>query len=206
MQGGNVDWIGVGQRLLRIRKESQLSQREFGRRFGVSQNMISLYEKGRSRGSVEFYIQVAQFGGRTIEWLLVGCEDRTTETLREMIELHDKMNVSLGSVRQMLDREAAQAAEDRFLAIDDSEALLETLEQESDLPQCLRAYVENPNAWRELALTGREVWAIRALARLFGDWDERAPAPAPDTAAHGPRGVASLRARNRPAASRKWGG
>jgi transcriptional regulator with XRE-family HTH domain len=170
-----VDWVAVGQRLRRIRKASRLSQREFGQRCGVSQNMISLYEKGRSHASVEFYIQVAQFGNKTIEWLLVGCEDRTSETLHEMRDLHDRMSQSLSAVSGLLDRSSNEANDERIIGIDDSEVLREILLQNQiELPSCITDLLREERKWRDLQLTGREVYGFRILVRLFGDLNETA--------------------------------
>lgn len=166
-----VDWRATGERLRRIRKESGLSQCEFGRRFGVSQNMISLYEKGRSRASVDFYVQVAKFGGKSIEWLLIGSTDRTSETLREMRDLHDRMSSQLAVVRHLLDRESELALDTKLISIDESSLLRELLLEETDLPRTLRQAMERPEIWQNLSMNGREVWVFRMLVRLFGDMD-----------------------------------
>lgn len=164
-----LDWVKIGERLRHIRKESGLSQREFGRRCGVSQNMISLYEKGRSRASVDFYVQVAHLGGKTIEWLLMGHRDHAMETLREMRDLHAKMTSHLAVVHQLLDREADHALDRTILAVDDPDHLREVLRTEKRLPNCLRDLLEDDLAWRALAMTGREVVFLRRLTDVFGD-------------------------------------
>jgi transcriptional regulator with XRE-family HTH domain len=169
-----VDWAAVGERLRQIRKMSRLSQREFGHRFGVSQNMISLYENGRSYACVDFYIQVAQFGNKTIEWLLVGCENRATETLQEMRDLHEKMKQSLATVRGLLDRETDTVLDERILEINSPDVLREILLQDGNLPPFIQEALNDLSQWRELSLNGREVYAFRMLVRLFGDLGEPA--------------------------------
>jgi len=169
MSGGPVDWIKIGERLRTIRKESHLSQREFGQHFGVSQNMISLYEKGRSRASVEFYLQVAQFGGRSIEWLLTGLDDHAQATLREMRDLHDKMNDHLAVVCQLLEREADDVLDRTISPIEDSDRLREVLRAEKNIPPCLKELLEDPDAWRALGMTGREVKAFCYLNDTVGN-------------------------------------
>jgi len=166
-----LDWVKIGERLRSIRKESGLSQRDFGRRYGVSQNMVSLYEKGRSRASVDFYVHMARLGGKTLEWLLTGQQDHTLETLCEMRDLHEKMTGHLAVVRQLLDREADDARDQAILPVEDPDHLREILLAEKELPACLREMLEDPVAWRELAMTGREVYAFRSLTETFGDLD-----------------------------------
>ena len=169
MSEGVVDWVEVGRRLRRIRSESGTSQREFGRLFGVSQNMISLYEKGKSRATVDFYVRAAQLGGKTIEWLLTGREDRALETLREMRDLHEKMKGHLGVVRQLLNQEAGAAFDQTIPSIDDPDQLRKTLLAEKDLPVCLTEVLEDPATWRTLAMTGREVCAFCNLVNAVGE-------------------------------------
>jgi len=164
-----IDWAKIGERLRQIRKKSRLSQREFGRQFGISQNMISLYEKGKSRASVEFYMRVAQLGGRTIEWLLTGQEDQTLETLREMRELHEKMKGHLAVVRELLERQAEDTLDQTILPLENPEQLREILRAEKNLPPCLAELLEDPSAWQAMAMNGREVYALRRLTELFGD-------------------------------------
>jgi transcriptional regulator with XRE-family HTH domain len=164
-----VDWAQVGERLRCIRKESGLSQREFGQHFGVSQNMISLYEKGKSHASVEFCVRVARLGDKTIEWLLTGQPDSTLETLREMHDLHEKMKNHLAIVRQLLDRETAHAMERTVASIEDPERLREALLAEKGLSTCVKEALQDPDEWRTLGMTGREVCGLLGLERLFGE-------------------------------------
>lgn len=164
----DVDWKTVGQRLRLTRKEHGLSQREFGRELGVSQNMICHYEKGRSRASVAFYLRAAEFGNRSIEWLLTGRGDHVTATLREMCDLHEKMKGHLEVVRRLLDQETAEASEQEILAINDPIQLRETLLDKTDLPQCLRDILNHPIRWSQMAMNGREFYTLDTLVRVFG--------------------------------------
>jgi len=171
MSAGVVDWGEVGRRLRHIRSEHGLSQREFGRRFGISQNMISLYEKGKSRAPVDFYVRAAQLGGKTIEWLLTGREDRTLETLHEMRDLHEKMKGHLATVRQLLNQESEAALDQRLQATDDPDQVRRLLFAKTDLCPRLKEALEDPDVWRSLAMTGREVCAFCNLAITFGELD-----------------------------------
>lgn len=169
----NADWVAVGRRLRLIRKEHGLSQRAFGRRFGISQNMISLYEKGRSRSSVDFYMCVAEFGGKSIEWLLTGRGDHVEATLREMRDLHENMKTHLGTVRRLLDPETSTASQQEILAVTDPDQLREILLDETNVPECVRGVLSDPARWKELAMTGREFCALQALVQLFGQMSQQ---------------------------------
>jgi len=169
MSESALDWAKVGERLRRIRKESGLSQRDFGRKCGVSQNMISLYEKGRSRAPVDFYVQVAHLGGKTIEWLLTGHEDHTLETLREVRDLQAKIAAHLAVVRQLLDRETDEVWVRTLSAVQDPVYLRELLLREKELPASLRELLDDSEAWIALAMTGREICLLRTLTEAFGD-------------------------------------
>ena len=169
MGGGHVNWVEVGKRLRQARRETKMSQREFGCRFSVSQNMISLYEKGRSRASVEFYMEVARFTGKSLEWLLLGKPDRTSETLHEIRDLHDRIRDQLLVVRRLVEWQTETDSDIRISLIDNPVTLRKILLEETDLPRSLRRTIEDHELWRELAMTGTEIWMYRTLARVFGD-------------------------------------
>jgi transcriptional regulator with XRE-family HTH domain len=164
-----IDWIAVGQRLRAVRKKTGYSQREFGQMFGVSQNTISLYEKGRNRAPADFFLGVAQLGGQTIEWLLRGQEDHTSETLDQMRDLYGKMRNQLEVVRRLLDRQTDHAWEQDVLAAESSKRVRSILRAQNNLPACLRACVDNEATWNHLAMTGREVVALCRLVRDCGE-------------------------------------
>ncbi len=169
MMAEPVEWKKVGERLRKIRKEKRLSQREFGRQFNVSQNMISLYEKGKSRAPVEFYIQAAHFGDRSVEWLLLGHQDHLVETLREMEALYDKIQQHLAAVQQLLDRESREAVREAMLTAEDGRQLRQMLSREPHLPACIREALAHPATWESLHINGRELHAFCFLTQAFGD-------------------------------------
>ncbi|MCX8038348.1 MAG: helix-turn-helix domain-containing protein [Candidatus Sumerlaeia bacterium] len=164
-----VEWKKVGERLRKIRKEKRLSQREFGRQFNVSQNMVSLYEKGKSRAPVEFYIQAAHFGGRSVEWVLLGRQDHLLETLRQMQALYEKIQEHLAAVRQLLDRETREAVHDAMLTVEDGRQLEQMLSRETQVPGCIREALAQPALWESLHINGRELRAFCSLTQAFGD-------------------------------------
>jgi transcriptional regulator with XRE-family HTH domain len=69
-----VDWRAVGQRIRELRG-FYMTQQEFAKRVGISQNYVSDMERGTVEVGAEILLTVACEFGRTIEWLLTG-EDR----------------------------------------------------------------------------------------------------------------------------------
>ena len=68
-----VDWKLVGRRIRELRG-FDLTQEEFARRIGVSQNYLSTMEHGKVQIGAEILLRVSQEFGKSIEWLLTGKE------------------------------------------------------------------------------------------------------------------------------------
>ena len=66
-----VDWVAVGRRLRELRG-FDLTQLEFARRIGVSQNYLSTMERGKVEIGAEILLRVALEFGKSLEWLLTG--------------------------------------------------------------------------------------------------------------------------------------
>jgi transcriptional regulator with XRE-family HTH domain len=162
-----INWREVGNRMRQIRKECRLSQRELGLQLGVSQNMISLYEKGRSRATVDFYVQLARLGNKTLEWLIGGRRDPSLETLHEMRELHERMHDQLTVVRDLLEGETERSLERTLTSTDDPQRTRQILLADEKGPPNLREVLNDGAFWQFLQLTGREAWAVRILAAAF---------------------------------------
>jgi len=68
-----VDWHEVGLRLRELRG-FDMTQQEFARKIGVSQNHLSTMERGKVEIGAEILLRVSVEFGKTIEWLLTGVE------------------------------------------------------------------------------------------------------------------------------------
>jgi transcriptional regulator with XRE-family HTH domain len=73
------DFYETGKRIRDIRRGAGLKQREFGNLFGVSQNTVSQWEKGKTLTDQETLKKIADYGGVTVEWLLHGEVPRAEE-------------------------------------------------------------------------------------------------------------------------------
>jgi transcriptional regulator with XRE-family HTH domain len=66
-----VDWKLVGRRIRELRG-FDMTQEEFARRIGVSQNYLSTMEHGKVQIGAEILLRISQEFGKSIEWLLTG--------------------------------------------------------------------------------------------------------------------------------------
>lgn len=66
-----VDWDAVGRRLRELRG-FDVTQQEFARRIGVSQNYLSTMERGKVEIGAEILLRISMEFGKSLEWLLTG--------------------------------------------------------------------------------------------------------------------------------------
>ncbi len=69
----SVDWVAVGRRIREMRG-FDMTQQEFADRVGISQNYLSLMERGKVEIGAEILLRVGREFVRSIEWLLTGQE------------------------------------------------------------------------------------------------------------------------------------
>lgn len=60
----------IGKRIKEIRTENRLSQQKFGEMLSVSQDTISLWEKGKSLPTTEFLIAIATKFDVSVDYIL----------------------------------------------------------------------------------------------------------------------------------------
>jgi transcriptional regulator with XRE-family HTH domain len=70
-----VEWKTVGRRIRELRG-FDLTQEEFARRIGISQNYLSTMERGRVQIGAEILLKISREFGKSIEWLLTGEEQK----------------------------------------------------------------------------------------------------------------------------------
>jgi transcriptional regulator with XRE-family HTH domain len=66
-----VEWKTVGRRIRELRG-FDLTQEEFARRIGISQNYLSAMERGNVQIGSEILLRIRREFGKSIEWLLTG--------------------------------------------------------------------------------------------------------------------------------------
>ncbi|MEW6063228.1 MAG: helix-turn-helix transcriptional regulator [Nanoarchaeota archaeon] len=93
----NIDKRKVGNRIRELREKFLLSQVDFARAIGVKQSAVSLYEKGKRLPDPEFLLNISEYSGASIEWLLTGMDKgQVREGLRkedkEIVKLYSQLN------------------------------------------------------------------------------------------------------------------
>lgn len=66
-----VDWKTVGRRIRELRG-FDMTQQEFARRIGISQNYLSTMEHGNVQIGSEILLKMSREFGKSMEWLLTG--------------------------------------------------------------------------------------------------------------------------------------
>jgi transcriptional regulator with XRE-family HTH domain len=66
-----VDWKAVGRRIRELRG-FDMTQEDFARRIGVSQNYLSTMEHGNVQIGAEILLRIGEEFGKSVEWLLTG--------------------------------------------------------------------------------------------------------------------------------------
>ena len=65
-----MDMIKIGKRIKEIRLENGLSQQKFGEVLSVSQDTVSLWEKGKSVPTTEFLIELSKNFDVSVDYIL----------------------------------------------------------------------------------------------------------------------------------------
>lgn len=100
----------VGRNIRSIREQAGLSQREFAEGFGVSAGAVGMWETGRRQPDLNMLIQIAQFGGTTLDDLAM--KDLTPPVplyVRNMVSLRKKCGYSQGELATVLGLQGASS-------------------------------------------------------------------------------------------------
>lgn len=62
--------MALGENLRLLRKSKGITQKAFAKEFGVSESVISLYESNKRSPSYDLLLQIADFYGVSIDYLL----------------------------------------------------------------------------------------------------------------------------------------
>ena len=66
-----MDWKTVGRRIRELRG-FDMTQEEFARRIGISQNYLSTMERGKVQIGSEILLRMSREFGKSMEWILTG--------------------------------------------------------------------------------------------------------------------------------------
>ena len=65
-----MEMVLIGKRIREIRLENELSQQKFGEMLSVSQDTVSLWEKGKSIPTTEYLIAIATKFDVSVDYIL----------------------------------------------------------------------------------------------------------------------------------------
>lgn len=72
----NINKKNAGRRIKKIRViDLDLNQKEFAKKLGITQPMVSKYEKGETIPPAQILLTIAKLGKTTVEGILEGEED-----------------------------------------------------------------------------------------------------------------------------------
>jgi transcriptional regulator with XRE-family HTH domain len=66
-----VNWTRVGRRIRELRG-FDMTQEDFAQRIGVSQNYLSMMERGKVEIGAVILLKISREFGKSLEWLLTG--------------------------------------------------------------------------------------------------------------------------------------
>ena len=68
-----VNWVAVGRRI-RETRGFDMTQEEFAERIGISQNYLSVMERGKVEIGAEILLRISREFVKSVEWLMTGEE------------------------------------------------------------------------------------------------------------------------------------
>jgi len=83
--------MNFGLRLKNLRKRNCLTQDDIAKELGVSQQMVSYYESGKSKPDAEFLTKVAAYFGVSIDFLTARVSD--DKVLDEQVVIESFRNI-----------------------------------------------------------------------------------------------------------------
>lgn len=83
----------VGVRIKEIREDLGISMAQFARLIEATPGAVNNWEKDVREPSIDTLIKIANIGGKTLDWLLLGNETKETKSSVIITELREKLNV-----------------------------------------------------------------------------------------------------------------
>ena len=90
--------MNLGERIITLRKERDISQTELARRLNVSRQAVSKWEQGTSSPDTAKLIQLAQILETDVEYLATGIRPEPKSVVLNVVETVEKENVVVREV------------------------------------------------------------------------------------------------------------
>ena len=83
--------MNIGERIMALRKEKNISQLELSKRLNVSRQAVSKWEQGTSSPDTERLIQLAQILGTEVEYLATGTHPEPGSVVLNIVETVERV-------------------------------------------------------------------------------------------------------------------
>ena len=83
--------MNIGERIMALRKEKNISQLELSKRLNVSRQAVSKWEQGTSSPDTERLIQLAQILGTEVEYLATGTHPEPGSVVLNVVETVERV-------------------------------------------------------------------------------------------------------------------
>ena len=83
--------MNIGERIMALRKEKNISQSELAKRLNVSRQAVSKWEQGVSSPDTERLIQLAEILGTEVEYLATGTHPEPGSVVLNIVETVERV-------------------------------------------------------------------------------------------------------------------
>ena len=83
--------MNIGERIMALRKEKNISQTELAKRLNVSRQAVSKWEQGVSSPDTERLIQLAEILGTEVEYLATGSHPEPGSVVLNIVETVERV-------------------------------------------------------------------------------------------------------------------
>lgn len=83
--------MNIGERIMALRKEKNISQLELSKRLNVSRQAVSKWEQGTSSPDTERLIQLAEILGTEVEYLATGTHPEPGSVVLNIVETVERV-------------------------------------------------------------------------------------------------------------------
>ena len=83
--------MNIGERIMALRKEKNISQTELAKRLNVSRQAVSKWEQGISSPDTERLIQLAEILGTEVEYLATGTHPEPGSVVLNIVETVERV-------------------------------------------------------------------------------------------------------------------
>jgi transcriptional regulator with XRE-family HTH domain len=83
--------MNIGERIVALRKEKNISQSELAKRLNVSRQAVSKWEQGTSSPDTERLIQLAEILGTEVEYLATGTHPEPGSVVLNIVETVERV-------------------------------------------------------------------------------------------------------------------